>query len=65
VGSLDADKFMVDVLHVNVNGVGAASVYASKEIYIQSTGVGGVRYHGSAKVMQSESDGVGGVKHVD
>ena len=65
VGSLDADKFLVDILHVNVNGVGAASVYASKEIYIQSTGVGGLRYHGPAKVMQSESDGVGGVKHAD
>ena len=65
VGSLDADAFKVEVLHVDVNGVGSASVYASKEIYIQSSGVGGVKYHGPAKVMQSESDGVGGVKHVD
>jgi putative autotransporter adhesin-like protein len=65
VGSLDADAFKAEVLHVNVNGVGAASVYASKEIYIQSSGVGGVKYHGPAKVMQSDNDGVGGIKHVD
>jgi hypothetical protein len=65
VGTLDGDNFIVDVLHVNVNGVGTASVYAVKEIYVQSSGVGGVTYHGPAKVMQSESDGIGGVKHSD
>lgn len=65
VGSLDCNKFMVDVLHVSVNGVGAADVFASKEIYIQSSGVGGVHYRGPAKVMQSEANGIGSVKHVD
>ena len=65
VGTLDCDNFIVDVLHVDVNGVGSASVYAVKEIYVQSSGVGGVTYHGPAKVMQSESDGIGGVKHSD
>jgi hypothetical protein len=63
VGSLDGDDFKVEVLHVNVNGVGAASVYASREIYMQSNGVGGVKYHGPAKVMQSENNGVGSIKH--
>ncbi len=63
VGSLDCDKFMVEVLHVNVNGVGTAGVYASKEIYIQSSGVGGVHYHGPAKVMQNDNSGIGGVRH--
>ncbi len=65
VGSLEADNYIVDVLHVNVNGVGAASVYANKEVYMQSSGVGGVRYHGPAKVMQSDADGIGGIKHVE
>jgi hypothetical protein len=65
VGALDADAFKVEVLHVNVSGVGAASVYASREIYLQSSGVGGLKYHGPAKVMQNDNDGVGGVKHVD
>ena len=63
VGSLDCKNFIVDILHVNVNGVGSANVYASKEIYIQSSGVGGVHYHGPAKVMQSETSGIGGVSH--
>lgn len=65
VGALDGDNFIVDVLHVDVNGVGAASVYAVKEIYVQSSGVGGVTYHGPARVMQSESNGIGGVGHSD
>jgi hypothetical protein len=65
VGTLECDNFIVDVLHVDVNGVGSASVYAVKEIYVQSSGVGGVTYHGPAKIMQSESDGIGGVKHSD
>jgi len=65
VGSLDAENFMVDVLHVNVNGVGSASVYASKEIYMESSGVGGIKYRGSAKVVQSESNGIGSIKHID
>lgn len=65
VGSLDAENFMVDVLHVNINGVGSASVYALKEIYIQSSGVGGVKYRGPAKVVESNNDGIGSVKHVD
>lgn len=65
VGALDADAFKVEILHVDVSGVGAAHVYASKEIYIQSSGVGGLKYYGPAKVMQNESSGIGGVKHID
>lgn len=65
IGKLESGKFLVDVLHVNVNGIGAADVYASREIYIQSSGVGGVTYRGPAKVMQADNDGVGGVNHAD
>lgn len=65
VGSLDCKKFMVDVLHVEVNGVGSADVYAEKEIYVQSSGVGGIHYHGPAKVMQSDNSGIGSVRHSD
>lgn len=65
IGKLGATDFKVEVLHVNVNGVGAADVYASKEIYMHSSGVGGVTYHGPAKVMKADNDGVGGVNHAD
>lgn len=65
VGALDASAFKVDELHVNVTGVGAAKVYAVKELYLQSSGVGGVEYNGPAKVMQNESSGIGKVEHAD
>lgn len=65
VGALDAQLFKAEVLHVNVSGVGAAKVYASREIYLQVSGVGGVQYCGPAKVVQSETSGVGKVEHGD
>lgn len=65
VGALFAKDFKADVLHADVNGVGAARVYANKELYLQCSGVGGVEYSGPAKVMQSESSGVGKVEKED
>lgn len=65
VGSLEANNFMVDVLHASVNGVGSADVYATKEIYLECAGVGGIKYHGPAKVVQSESSGIGSIRHID
>jgi hypothetical protein len=65
VGALDAKDFKVDVLHVDASGVGAAKVYAAKELYLESDGVGGVQYSGPAKVVKSESSGVGKVEHAD
>jgi hypothetical protein len=65
VGALEAKAFKVDVLHASISGVGAAKVYATKEIYMECSGVGGVQYSGPAKVMQNESSGVGKVEHAD
>lgn len=65
VGELNAKEFKVDILHASVSGVGAAKVYASKELYLETSGVGGLQYGGPAKVMKSESSGVGKVEHVD
>src|SRR6185437_6446891 len=65
VGALFAKEFKADVLHADVNGVGAAKVYANKELYLNCSGVGGVEYSGPAKVVQSESSGVGKVEKED
>jgi hypothetical protein len=63
VGALNAKGFKVSILHVSVNGVGAAKVYADSEIYLQVNGVGGLKYYGPAKVMDQASGGVGKVEH--
>src|SRR6185312_2557925 len=65
VVALFAKEFKADVLHADVNGVGAAKVYANKELYLNCSGVGGVEYSGPAKVVQSESSGVGKVEKED
>lgn len=64
-GSLKAEKFHAKELHVNFEGTGEASVYASNSIYIQSSGTGDVYYSGAAKVMQMDNTGTGAVKHKD
>jgi len=65
VGTLDSYEFHTEVLHVSANGVGAAAVYASRELYMQANGVGGIKYHGPAEVKQAENNGVGSIRHVN
>ena len=65
VGALDASTFKPDVLHANVSGVGAARVYAVKEMYLISSGVGGVEYSGPATIMENKNSGVGTVERAN
>lgn len=62
VGSLKAFDLAVDVLNLDSNGVGSAEVYAEKEISIESSGVGSVRYRGNATVKKMNASGIGKVK---
>ncbi len=63
VGKLKAKDFKVGILHASVNGVGAATVCADSEIYLDANGVGGITYYGSAKVMENTSGGIGKITH--
>lgn len=63
VGALKAQDFKVDSLHVMLNGVGGASVYANNKIYLHVSGIGGIKYYGPAKVMIQESSGIGKIEH--
>jgi hypothetical protein len=62
VGKLKAKDFKVGILHASISGVGSGEVYAENEIYLQVSGVGGVKYYGPAKVMEKESSGIGKVE---
>jgi Putative auto-transporter adhesin, head GIN domain len=59
VGKLDASELKADVLHFNGNGVGAAHIYADKEIYINQNGVGKLTYAGPANVKEINNNGIG------
>ncbi|HTB32989.1 MAG TPA: head GIN domain-containing protein [Bacteroidia bacterium] len=63
VGKLKARDFKVDILHASVNGVGAATVNADSEIYLDANGIGGITYYGNAKVMENTSGGIGKISH--
>jgi len=63
VGKLKAKDFRVGILHASVNGVGAATVCADSEIYLDANGVGGITYYGAAKVMENTSSGIGKIEH--
>jgi hypothetical protein len=63
VGKLKAKDFKVGILHASVNGVGAATVCADSEIYLDANGVGGITYYGAAKVMENTSGGIGKIAH--
>lgn len=61
VGKLDAYKLRTDILSFKNNAVGAAQIYAEKELSIDHNGVGSVHYKGSAKVTKLIDNGVGKV----
>lgn len=63
VGELKAKDFKVDSLHITINGVGPATVYANDALYIHVSGIGGVTYYGPGKVVVQESSGIGKIEH--
>lgn len=65
VGTLKAKDFKVHILHASVNGVGAAKVYADSLLYLNVSGVGGLTYYGTARIMEQNSSGIGKVEKGD
>ncbi len=64
VGNLDALGLKAGELHLNASGVGDVKVYAIKNIYLNSTGVGKVEYEGPARLIENNNTGIGRVKKI-
>jgi hypothetical protein len=64
VGAIEAAGFEADMLRVKSTGVGNVEVNARREISIHSSGVGSVRYKGSAAVKEMRKSGVGGIRRM-
>ena len=62
VGGVDMEEFQVKVLHINNSSVGGIQVYASEEIYVTHSGVGGLTYAGNPQVKEIKDSGIGKVK---
>ncbi|MBS1594145.1 MAG: DUF2807 domain-containing protein [Bacteroidetes bacterium] len=61
VGKLNAYELVTETLDLKNDAVGAAEIYASKELTIDHRGVGAVHYKGGAKLKSLNDDGVGKV----
>jgi hypothetical protein len=59
VGKLNAFHLHTDRLNFKNNAVGAAEIYADKELIIDHNGVGSVHYKGNATVKTINDNGVG------
>ena len=65
VGSVNAYNLVSNYADVKNTGVGSTEVNANKEISIHSTGVGSVKYRGSAVIKEINASGIGSVKKTD
>jgi len=62
VGGVDMEEFKAKVLRINNSSVGGIQVYASEEIYVTHSGVGGLSYGGNPQVKEIKDSGIGKVK---
>lgn len=65
VGLIQAFNLKSEKLTLHIEGVGAAEVFASKQISIDASGIGGVQYKGGATKVHVNNDGIGKVVCVD
>jgi hypothetical protein len=65
VGMISAFGLKAEKLSLKTDGVGAAEVYATDEISIDASGIGGVKFKGGAQKRHIKNDGVGKVTEVE
>jgi|WetSurMetagenome_2_1015567.scaffolds.fasta_scaffold461239_1 hypothetical protein len=61
VGNFNSSGFKVDFVKLKNSGVGNTDVYAEKELYLKSSGVGNVSYSGNPIIKEYNVSGVGNV----
>ncbi|MGZ4057297.1 MAG: head GIN domain-containing protein [Bacteroidia bacterium] len=58
VGIIQAFDLKAEKLSLRSDGIGSAEVYASKELNINSSGLGGVKYKGNPEVKNIKNEGL-------
>jgi hypothetical protein len=61
VGNTNASELIADTLNLENSSVGNVEVHATKEISINSSGIGNVNFGGGAVVKNLSSSGIGKV----
>lgn len=62
MGNFYASELRVGVLHFESAGIGKAEIYADKELYVDVSGIGTVRYAGDPEIKSISKDGIGKVR---
>ena len=65
VGEFNAKNFIAENTTIQNTGVGVVSIYASKNLELNSSGVGKVTYYGNPSETDINSTGVGKVRKGD
>ena len=61
-GHVDADDLKAEDVHIEIEGVGTASVYATEDLYTKIEGVGKVWYKGNPSITK-DIEGLGSVSN--
>jgi len=59
VGSVDAKNLRAVNVKVNSNAVGSVDLYVTRQLDINSTGIGEVNYYGNPKIVNKQAEGIG------
>ena len=59
VGSVDAKNLRAVNAKVNSNAVGSVDLYVTRQLDINSTGIGEVNYYGNPKTINKQAEGIG------
>jgi hypothetical protein len=65
IGIIQAFDLKTEKLSLNLDGVGAAEVFASKELNISSSGLGAVKYKGNPAVKNIKKEGLGKIESAE
>ncbi|MDQ3048256.1 MAG: DUF2807 domain-containing protein [Bacteroidota bacterium] len=65
VGGIQAFNLQAEKLKLNLDGIGGAEVFASKELIIEAKGLGGIKYRGNPQVKNIDNKGIGKIQQVD
>jgi len=65
VGAIQAFNLKTENLNLHSEGIGTAEVFASAELNINVSGIGGVVYKGHPKIKNIKSEGIGKVQSAD
>ena len=65
LGIIQAFELKSEKLSLDADGIGAAEVYATKELNVNAKGVGGVKYRGNPEKTNVKNEGIGKVERED